>query len=80
MSLIPTAEYTSLTPDTVSPRLAFLPADCTEPREVLQHDEALVAQDSHVGGCLRGVLFALVFQSAILSLCVLLFKMWRMMR
>ena len=75
MSLIPTADCP---PEAQSPRLALLPAECPEQREVTQYD--LEAHTNHVGGCLRGVLFAPVFQAGVLSLCALIFKVWRMTR
>jgi hypothetical protein len=75
-----TVEYGSLTSEAVSPRLTLIPVASTEPQEVLEGDEALVAQDNHIGGCLRGVFFAILFQATVLSLCVLVFKIWRMVR
>jgi len=80
MSLIPTADCASLTSEALSPRRALLPTECPEQREISLHDYDFEAQTNHVGGCLRGVLFALVFQAGVLSLCALNFKVWRMTR
>lgn len=79
MSQIPTVEYGPLAPEALSPRLILVPAESPEPREIPPYDDSLEAYDNHVGGCLRGVLFALVFQAAVFSLCLLGFRIWRMM-
>src|SRR4051794_37504824 len=60
VSLIPTADCAST--EALSPRPVLLPAECPEQREVPLRDDELEAHYNHVGGCLRGVLFALVFQ------------------
>ena len=80
MSLIPIADCASRTPEALSPRVALLPPECPEQREITLHDDDFEAQTNHVGGCLRGVLLALVFQAAVLSLCLLVFNVWRMSR
>jgi hypothetical protein len=68
--------------ETTSPRLTVPPVACPEIRHIPPFDHAIdaEAQENHVGGCLRGVLFALVFQSAVIVLFFLLFKIWQMIR
>jgi hypothetical protein len=80
MSLIPTADGASFTAEARTSRLVLAPAECSEHREFSLHDFDLGNRLDQVGGCLRGVLFAIVFQAAILSLCVLVFRIWRTMR
>lgn len=78
--ILTTVDVGSPQTETTSPRLALLPAVCPEKLHVSQHDESIDAPDNHVGGCLRGVLFALLIESVAVLLFVLLFKMWRMTR
>jgi hypothetical protein len=80
MSLTTTVEYASLASEALSQRLALVPAEFPDQQGAPLSDEFLETQDNHVGGCLRGVLFALVFQSAAITFCMFLFAMWRMNR
>jgi hypothetical protein len=80
MSLIPTADDASFTAEARTSRLVLAPAEGSEHREFSQHDFDLEDRLDQVSGCLRGVLFAIVFQAAILSSCVLVFRIWRKMR
>ena len=80
MRLVPTAEYGSLTPEAVSPLVVHIPAECPKQREAALNEEAFETAANHVGGCLRGVLYAVLFQTVVVFLCVVLFKIWRMMR
>jgi len=80
MSLTPTVETGPPGLEAASPRLVLVPGECAEPRETPQYDNSPEAYDNHIGGCLRGVLFALVFQAAVLSLLFLGFKIWHSVR
>jgi hypothetical protein len=80
MSLIPTADYASLSSEALTPRLVLVPAQCPEHREVPSQDPDLEDRFEHVGGCLRGVFFAIAFETAAVALCFLVFRAWRMVR